>query len=336
MQAQKEELQALLQKTEGEALAFTSQQQAMAAENARLVDALQREKASLVAAQVELRLLRDGMQSPGDARPGADPGPDLRGPKREAQEAEIRRLRAALASAGRDVAKASQKIPPGEGAEGLRSELSGVGRRLAQESQGEEDRPGSSWKEGGKRRKEKAWHKRSGSPEGFHHDRHERHHDHPSAAKNDRPPGPKKHPAAKNGEPPRGVRKAKTPTEPGALWETLAKHPFRAPQGCTGVAECAQREGLAPVQRATFLPLVQKYLAGLGWAEHYGALAEAVGGFFGRDGAFAHDRVSFVDFLDEAEDALEELARSLGRSREDPDDFEEVILRQVGAAPGAR
>uniref|UniRef100_A0A6J0U484 Pre-B-cell leukemia transcription factor-interacting protein 1 n=1 Tax=Pogona vitticeps TaxID=103695 RepID=A0A6J0U484_9SAUR len=335
LQAQKEELQALLRKTEGEAMEFTSQQQVLAAENARLVEALRRETASLTAAQAELRRLQDKLKHPRDTGTDAEPPPDRPWPKPESQDAEIRRLCAVLASVGQDVARASQKVPLGEGAEGLRAELSGVGQRLAQAVEGEEEGPKPSWRDGTKRKKEKAWLQRSGSPEGYRHDPLERHKMHKRMS--EEPQRPKKHHGeretkpGKDWEPPRGVRKVKKPTEPSTLWETLAKHPYRAPQGCVGVVECAQREGLAPVEKAAFLRLVQSYLAELGWAEHYGGLAEALSGFFGSDGAFAHDRVSFVDFLDEVEDALEELARSLGRSREDPDDFEEVILKQVGA-----
>uniref|UniRef100_A0A670JKW4 PBX homeobox interacting protein 1 n=1 Tax=Podarcis muralis TaxID=64176 RepID=A0A670JKW4_PODMU len=64
--------------------------------------------------------------------------------------------------------------------------------------------------------------------------------------------------------------------------------------------------------------------------------AERPEGYFGNDGAFAHDRLSFVELLDEVEDALEELAEQLGGSEEEADNFEEVILRQLGAAPAER
>ncbi|XP_042296812.1 pre-B-cell leukemia transcription factor-interacting protein 1 [Sceloporus undulatus] len=358
LQAQKEELQALLLKTEGEALEFTSQQQSLATENSRLKEALQREKSSLLAVQAELRLLQEKMQGLGEAgeakpqpQPEAGPVPDHHHHhKPERQDAEIRRLHSLLTSVGHDVAKIFQKVPPGDGAEGLRAELSGIERKLAQEIEGEEGaRP--LWKEGPKtkRGKEKAWHRKHEGLEEHRRRHHEdslgkEHKDHRSAHKvaSDAAHRPRKHQGmrdakpAKEGEHQRGGRKAKKPTEPSALWEILAKHQYQVPQGCNSVAECARQEGLAPVQKATFLKMVHNYLSGLGWAEHYGGLVTALDGFFGNDGAFAHDRFSFVDFLDEIEDALEELAELLGGSEEEADNFEEVVLRQLGASPGGR
>uniref|UniRef100_A0ACB8G7R6 Uncharacterized protein n=1 Tax=Sphaerodactylus townsendi TaxID=933632 RepID=A0ACB8G7R6_9SAUR len=109
-----------------------------------------------------------------------------------------------------------------------------------------------------------------------------------------------------------------------------------SPKGCAGITECAQQEGLVPVQKTNFLQILQTYLAGVGWAEYYGGLAAALEGFFGSDGAFAHNRTSFVEFLDEVEDVLEDLAELQGGSDEALDDFEEVVLRQLRAAPGGR
>ncbi|XP_063002331.1 pre-B-cell leukemia transcription factor-interacting protein 1 [Elgaria multicarinata webbii] len=354
LQAQKEELQKLLQKTEGEALEFTTQQQSLAAENSRLTEALQRETSSLLAAQAELRDLQEKLQGPGNGRPQPrpeeGPAPDRHRHKPERQEAEIRRLRSLLTSVQRDLARAFQKVPPGEGAEGLRTELSGVEQRLARALEGVEGAK-PSWRESSKARrgKERAWRRRPEGPEEHgpgHPDdgsgrEHKDHHPVHKASKaaSDGPHRPRKHQGTKttkNGEHQRVGRKAKKPAEPSALWEMLAKHQYRVPQGCAGVAECARQEGLAPVQKPTFLLLLQSYLAGLGWAEHYGGLVAALDGFFGSDGAFAHDRLSFVDFLDEVEDALEELAQHLGGSEEEADNFEEVVLRQLGATPGGR
>ncbi|NXW52931.1 PBIP1 protein, partial [Nyctiprogne leucopyga] len=46
-----------------------------------------------------------------------------------------------------------------------------------------------------------------------------------------------------------------------------------------------------------------------GWGGHFGGLAERLAGAFGPDGVFAHDRLRFVDFVDDVEELLEELAR---------------------------
>ncbi|XP_034954707.2 pre-B-cell leukemia transcription factor-interacting protein 1 isoform X4 [Zootoca vivipara] len=349
--AQKEELQLLLRKTEGEALDFTSQRQNLAAENSRLAEALKRETASLLATQAELHLLQEKLAEAGDSksqpRPEKLPAQDRQREKAERPEVEIRRLRSLLASVRRDLGRAFQKVPPGNVSEGLWKELDGVEQRVAQELEGAEEGARPFWKEGhkAKRRKEKAWHRRHDGHEErkpTHHgegpeEEHRPPHKAPKIA-NDGPHRPRKYQGPRDAKPAkdREHRKAKKPTEPGALWEALAKHPYRPPQGCAGVSECARQEGLEPVQKPRFLPMLQSYLAGLGWSEHYGGLVAALDGYFGSDGAFAHDRLSFVELLDEVEDTLEELAEQLGGSEEEADNFEEVMLRQLGAAPPGR
>ncbi|XP_034954705.2 pre-B-cell leukemia transcription factor-interacting protein 1 isoform X2 [Zootoca vivipara] len=351
LQAQKEELQLLLRKTEGEALDFTSQRQNLAAENSRLAEALKRETASLLATQAELHLLQEKLAEAGDSksqpRPEKLPAQDRQREKAERPEVEIRRLRSLLASVRRDLGRAFQKVPPGNVSEGLWKELDGVEQRVAQELEGAEEGARPFWKEGhkAKRRKEKAWHRRHDGHEErkpTHHgegpeEEHRPPHKAPKIA-NDGPHRPRKYQGPRDAKPAkdREHRKAKKPTEPGALWEALAKHPYRPPQGCAGVSECARQEGLEPVQKPRFLPMLQSYLAGLGWSEHYGGLVAALDGYFGSDGAFAHDRLSFVELLDEVEDTLEELAEQLGGSEEEADNFEEVMLRQLGAAPPGR
>ncbi|KAJ6656894.1 hypothetical protein lerEdw1_002895 [Lerista edwardsae] len=357
LQAQKEELQGLLRKTEGETLEFIAQQKNLAAENSRLSEALQRETSALLAAQAELRHLRqklEGLSKPSEAQTRQpQEEPPVAGnqhDKAARPEAEIQRLRSLLASVRQDLVRASQQAPPGDAAEGLQKVLGDVQERLLQElARPERERVGKpAWREShkAKRGKEKAWHKQHDGPEeprpGPHEDRKE----HRSAHKPPKVPsdGPQHHwkhgtrnpKAAKGPGHHHAARKAKKPAEPSALWEMLRQHRFRAPQGCTGVTECAQQEGLVPVQKTSLLPLVQKYLAGLGWAEHYGGLVAALDHFFDLGGVFAHDRLSFVDFLDEIEDALEDLAEGLGGSSEEVDDFEAVVLQQLGAAPGGR
>ncbi|NXM16651.1 PBIP1 protein, partial [Ploceus nigricollis] len=67
LQAHKEDLQALLHKSEGEAAAAGAQQQSLAAENARLRAALEREVTALREAQAELRRLQ-AVGTPGSPR----------------------------------------------------------------------------------------------------------------------------------------------------------------------------------------------------------------------------------------------------------------------------
>ncbi|NWH59514.1 CCPG1 protein, partial [Geococcyx californianus] len=65
----------------------------------------------------------------------------------------------------------------------------------------------------------------------------------------------------------------------------------------------------------------------LGFGEHFGGVAARLDGAFGPDGAFAHDRLRFVDFVDDVEELLEELARREHRDEEAADGFEEYVLR---------
>ncbi|NXW23315.1 PBIP1 protein, partial [Circaetus pectoralis] len=69
LQAHKEELHALLQKSEGEPVAAGAQQQSLAAENARLRAALEQEAAALHDTQAELQHLR-AAGAPGSPRAG--------------------------------------------------------------------------------------------------------------------------------------------------------------------------------------------------------------------------------------------------------------------------
>ncbi|XP_060109351.1 pre-B-cell leukemia transcription factor-interacting protein 1 [Heteronotia binoei] len=358
LQSQKEELQSLLRKTEGEALEFTSQQQNLAAENIRLRESLQRETSALLAVQAELHFLQEKMRGMAGEEDGArprrhgeeEPAAERQRDQADRPELETRRLRSLLESVRHDLAKALLLTPSGDGAEGLRTELSAIQQKLSQDLEhprGTKLPRREAHK--AKRGKERAWPKRHEAQEGPRpgHPELSSAKDQRSAHKlpkvpDDGPHRPRKHQgprdtkSAKEREPQSLSRKSRKPTEPSALWEMLTRHHFRAPQGCTGITECAQQEGLAPVQKTRFLQMVQNYLAGLGWGEHYGGLAAALENFFGSDGAFAHSRTSFVDFLDEVEDVLEDLAQLLGTSEEVVDDFEEVVLRQLEAAPGGR
>ncbi|NXH79179.1 PBIP1 protein, partial [Hydrobates tethys] len=74
LQAHKEELHALLQRSEGEVAAAGAQQQSLTAENARLRAALEREAAALRDARAELQRLRaaGAPGSPGAGEPAAE------------------------------------------------------------------------------------------------------------------------------------------------------------------------------------------------------------------------------------------------------------------------
>ncbi|NXG52256.1 PBIP1 protein, partial [Psilopogon haemacephalus] len=72
----------------------------------------------------------------------------------------------------------------------------------------------------------------------------------------------------------------------------------------------------------------------LGWGRHFEGLAARLDGAFGADGLFAHDRLRFVDFVDDVEDLLEEVARQEGGDEEAADDFEEFVLRHYAGDSG--
>uniref|UniRef100_A0A8D0G8N6 Pre-B-cell leukemia transcription factor-interacting protein 1 n=1 Tax=Sphenodon punctatus TaxID=8508 RepID=A0A8D0G8N6_SPHPU len=322
LQAQKEELQTLLHKNEGEAAVSSSQQQSLTQENARLQELLHRESAALRATQAELHLLRE---KPGDAEP------------RQPLEVEVQRLHSLLASVHRDLEGALRRAAGSKGAGRLRAQLGPLEQRLAQELQPE--RAGAAeppWRERGKKRSCQKQHEghREGSPG---RERREQHSGHKT---------PK---AAGNGSPRQDARqrpwdakqrpgKQRGPlAEHSALWEMLMQRQYPAPQGCASVADCARREGLTPVQKAGFLQLVHSYLEKLSCTGHYPQLAAVLDAFFWPDGTFAHNRLRFEDLLEELEEVLEALARQQGRDGEEADDFEEFVLRQLqGVEPGGR
>ncbi|NXR43961.1 PBIP1 protein, partial [Hippolais icterina] len=65
----------------------------------------------------------------------------------------------------------------------------------------------------------------------------------------------------------------------------------------------------------------------LGLGRQFGRLAPQLDGVFRADGVFAHDRLRFVDFVDDVEELLEEVAWQEWGDKEVVDDFEEYILQ---------
>ncbi|NWV78240.1 PBIP1 protein, partial [Dasyornis broadbenti] len=65
----------------------------------------------------------------------------------------------------------------------------------------------------------------------------------------------------------------------------------------------------------------------LGLGGHFRGLAQRLDGAFRADGIFAHDRLRFVDFVDDVEELLEEVARQEWGNKEASDGFEEYVLR---------
>ncbi|XP_075763648.1 pre-B-cell leukemia transcription factor-interacting protein 1 [Pelodiscus sinensis] len=362
LQAQKEELQALLQKSEAETAAAREMEQ--------LRQALQQEAVAHRSAQAELQELREQLQGlapeGGTETPRAGLAPEQ--PPEEVQllRRELGEQRELLGSVRRELEGALQRTQGSGGTEPLREELAGLAQRLAQElqraeswershgqgrgeeGQGATEPPRPHRQEPlGADRQAGGWHKKQEAGE-----ERRRRHGHPGGrekreqagtkhpkrqerSETHKPPGPRapKPAKAQNGQ----RRVPHGPHEHNAFWEPPRLQRYRAPQGCTGVADCARQEGLAlfgaalaPVQKGPFLQLLQGYMARLGWEQHYAGLAAQLDGAFAPDGAFAHDRLRFRHFVEDVEELLEELAEREQAHEDAADDFEEHVLRHYG------
>ncbi|NXH10462.1 PBIP1 protein, partial [Bucco capensis] len=72
----------------------------------------------------------------------------------------------------------------------------------------------------------------------------------------------------------------------------------------------------------------------LGWGGRFGGLAERLDTAFGAEGIFAHHRLRFVDFVDDVEELLEEVARQEQGDKEAADGFEEYVLQHYAGHSG--
>ncbi|XP_073178999.1 pre-B-cell leukemia transcription factor-interacting protein 1 isoform X2 [Lepidochelys kempii] len=359
LQAQKDELQALLQKSEGEKASVGSQQQSLAGENARLHQALQQAAEAHRSAQAELRELREQLQGLEQEGAAETPRPREglaaeRPPEEQLLPQELARQRGLLGSVRRELEEALQRAQGSGGTERLRAELAGVEQRLAQELQRAE-----SWEQtdGGGRggegrgatepsrppwleppkadRKEGGWHKRQETRA----ERRRRHGD-PGGRERREQDGakPPKRQGLRDARPAKdqnGQRRAgggkgalQGPHEHNVFWEPPRLQRYRAPQGC------ARQEGLellgaelASVQQGQFLRLLKGYMAGLGWGQHFSGLAAQL------DGAFAHDHPRFRHVVEELAELLAEQEQG---DEEAADDFEEYVLQRCGGDGFAR
>lgn len=321
-QAHKEDLQALLHRSEGEAAAAGAQQQSLAAENAQLRAALEREVTALREAQAELRRLQ-GTGAPGSPREPTAEQPRATGAPVRSKAAA--RRRGNLDSLRQELADTLNRARGSGDFKGLVEELSTLEQHLAQvlEAEGLGSFP-TPRKKPFKVEKESRWHKQHGA-RGSPHEQERREHGKPH--KKD----------------PRTLHEHK----PGKAWGKLShSHPqrgsrelprlrrYRAPQGCFGVTDCAYKEGqevlgaaLEPVQKVQFLQLLESFMEQLGLGRHFRRLAPRLDGAFRADGVFAHDRLRFVDFVDDVEELLEEVAWQEWGDKEAVDGFEEYMLR---------
>uniref|UniRef100_A0A8B9GJD8 PBX homeobox interacting protein 1 n=1 Tax=Amazona collaria TaxID=241587 RepID=A0A8B9GJD8_9PSIT len=98
----------------------------------------------------------------------------------------------------------------------------------------------------------------------------------------------------------------------------------------------ALQEARAELQRLrAFLRLLEGFMGRLGWGQHFGGVAAQLDGAFRADGAFAHDRLRFTDFVDAVEEMLEEVARRERGRKDVADGFEEFVLRHY-SSPGGK
>ncbi|CAH6909496.1 pre-B-cell leukemia transcription factor-interacting protein 1 isoform X2 [Phodopus roborovskii] len=121
--------------------------------------------------------------------------------------------------------------------------------------------------------------------------------------------------------------------DPRSSWEELLRRKYRAPQGCSGVDDCARQEGLAlfgtelaPVRQQELASVLRTYLARLPWAGQLTKELPLSPAYFGEDGIFRHDRLRFRDFVDALEDSLEEVALKQTGDDDEVDDFEDFIF----------
>ncbi|XP_059573975.1 pre-B-cell leukemia transcription factor-interacting protein 1 isoform X2 [Alligator mississippiensis] len=361
LQAQKDELQALLEKSETEKAAAGSPTPGLA-EMAQLRASLQQEAAAHHATQAELLRLqgqlqqleqeavaRGGQQEPTMEQPQAPARASA--PHKERLHQELKRQRGLLASVQQDLMGALQRAQASGQLEQLQAELGTLEQRLAQELQqaesweqvwgGEEAAeplPHRSKKPFKAERKEGPRHKARGEPRpGRPVDKVGRELKEPGSPKHHKPRRDPR-PGRDWDSPARQVDGRKVPPHghhvPRA-WELPPLSQYQAPQGCSGAAACARQEGLAPVQKAGFLQLLEGFMVQRGWGPHYGHLAALLDDVFSPDGTFAHDRLRFSDFADDVEDLLEVLAWQEQGDDEAADDFEEFVLQHYGLGPSS-
>lgn len=100
----------------------------------------------------------------------------------------------------------------------------------------------------------------------------------------------------------------------------------RPVDGCHGVDNCADAEGIAPVKLAEFQALLDVYLRKLEGVpeENKAALRRLTSQFFS-GGVFNHDRMLFGEFAEDVADILEDLADVLEDGPDDDDSLEEQM-----------
>ncbi|KAM8766522.1 pre-B-cell leukemia transcription factor-interacting protein 1 isoform 2-T2 [Acanthopagrus schlegelii] len=150
------------------------------------------------------------------------------------------------------------------------------------------------------RRKEKPWHSRPGKSSHSHH----QHHHH-------QPRQPHQH-------------------SQNDFWrdqEQKLRRNVRPQLGCSSVDNCAEKEGLYPVELPEFEELLEGYLSKLegSSSESKDKVRKLTAEYF-EDGVFIHDRVLFSDFAEDVADILEDMVDVLDvGGQKDDDSLEEEM-----------
>ncbi|XP_036395257.1 pre-B-cell leukemia homeobox interacting protein 1b isoform X2 [Megalops cyprinoides] len=117
------------------------------------------------------------------------------------------------------------------------------------------------------------------------------------------------------------------------------QHFYRPLVDCNGIAECAKREGLSPVNLADFEALLGGYLSKLEATEVRGKeeISKLIKEFF-VDGVFTHDKISFRDFVEDVADILEDMVEGEGEEdeerEEEMEEFEKEALKKFSVTGG--
>ncbi|XP_069074467.1 pre-B-cell leukemia transcription factor-interacting protein 1 isoform X3 [Pleurodeles waltl] len=117
------------------------------------------------------------------------------------------------------------------------------------------------------------------------------------------------------------------------FWKKLSDHQYRVPEGCSGVKDCARKDGmdlfnveLAPVDKQEFTQLLREYLELQELAKYLPELDQFLGKFFESD-IFMHDKMRFRDFVNDVEDYLEDIAAKEKGDDDAVDDFDKHVFK---------
>ncbi|XP_034467214.1 pre-B-cell leukemia homeobox interacting protein 1b isoform X3 [Hippoglossus hippoglossus] len=127
------------------------------------------------------------------------------------------------------------------------------------------------------------------------------------------------------------------------------QHKTKPPQNCNSLETCAQSEGLLPVPLPEFEAILQTYLAK---AEEAGVDASKIEELrklapeFFKDGVFAHDQMSFQDFVEDVGDILEDMVEDMvegdengyetdSEIEEEMEEFERDVMKKFSVLAAA-